>query len=376
MFRRFLGPVVAALAVAFTGCEIEDVARLVDDVRTDARLGVIARLEDFEKGNVRALEKVLRYYRQESVDAVVVAGGVTRDQTVILRQAWALAFGGAAGPRLILEDGRQEVNGFAFVVAKMPPASPCDVLTFHGGRGGALTDELVFFDPDTGAVAAGSLSAITVPAGFSRNGRAANGGDKVGCLQGLLVSVYSDTVRIRRLDFSQQAPVAGGFAPQGIYAEDVAPELALPRKGPYAHGTEAAPEFWPDTVIRAMPGFSGSGPICTVTWPAVQRRFTGVRAFCYEVGLHRMRPGADKPSRAVRSRTVLSEAYHLSELRDTKPVSCVFTQKDLVAAGKGDPVVVSVTPIGSLGDRGKTRYTEPFARRVAFEIQGHSSYPH
>ena len=357
-----LGAVGAALVA---GCEIEDVARLVDDIRSDVRLGVLANVNLGVASGAASLEKALRFYRQEGVDAVAIIGVDPSDAPgrprARIREIWQKVFLGDREVRLILEDGRQEVKGFAFDALGRAPVRKCEVLAFHGDGLGALTDDMAFFDREYNVVYAGSMSTLTVLEGFSRNGRASNGSDSVACAQGLLVTVYSDDVCVRRLDFTPSQPPTGSAAPGEVYAEDVAPELRLPRRGEVTPETVKAPEFWPDTVLRVLPGFSGATRVYTVSWPAVQRRFTGVRAFCYEVSLCVVRADSSKPGRAFRRRTVLSENYHQSELRDVKPVGCVFRQEDFkTAIEQKSSVVVSVTPIGPTGERGKTIFSEPF----------------
>lgn len=364
--RRFLQGLGASAGCLLAGCEIEDVSRLVDDVRVQARIGVLANTEIAWQSETRMLEKAFRYYRQERVDAVVIAGNVTKqgyaNQKEVLKAVWAKVFGPASKVRLILDEGRYEVKGFAFGVAHRVPVRRCEVLTFHGEGKGALTDDMAFFDPVYGVVYAGSMSALTVPAGFSWNGRPADGRSTVQCAQGLLVSAYASKVVVRRLDFTPSAPPEGSLAPGEIYAEDVADALELPREGPYERPEPKPPEFWTDAIVQVLPGFEGASPIYTVKWPSVQKRYTGVRAYCYEVSVHMLKPGADKPARPFRRRNVFSEFYLQSELRENQPVKTVFRPADLEQARKSHAeVVVSVAPLGPFGDRGRPVFTRPFA---------------
>ena len=306
------------------------------------------------------LEKAFRFYRQEGVDAVAVVGKPA-DRQDLLRSAWGLAFGVDGKARLIQATGRFEVGGFAFGLSDRMPVRPCEILTFYADGKRALTDDLALCDPDLNVVYAGSMSGLTVPEGYSRNGRAADGREFVWCAQGLLASVYAAKVVIRRLDFAESAPPTGSLAPGMAYAEDLAPELTLPRDGRMARAPSAPPEFWADTALRVMPGYAGSSRVYTVQWPCVQRRFTGVRAASYEVSVHRLEPGAAEPSRALRRRNVLSEAFYKAEVRDVKPVTSQFSREDLTAAAGPDvPVVLSVAPLGAFGERGKPVFSEPF----------------
>lgn len=360
--RTFLNRAgTAGVGLLTGGCEIEDVARLVDDLRADARIGILANVELVSQADVQVLGKAFRFYRQENVDAVVVIGQPA-DRQDILKSAWGVAFGPESKVLLIQSPGRRvEVGGFAFGLADRRPARPDDVLTFCGDGKFALTDDLTSYDAELNAVYAGSMSGFNVPDGYSRNGRPADACEFIGSAQGLLASVYSSKVVIRRLDFTESAPPGGSLAPGQVYAEDLSPELTLPREGRVSRAPSAPPEFWADTVLRVIPGYSGAERVYTVEWPAVQRRFTGVRAHSYEVSVHRFAPGATKPSRALRRRNVLSECFYKAEVRDAKPVKCLFRREDLVAAAGPDAsVVISVAPLGAFGDRGKSVFSEPF----------------
>lgn len=366
MTRRTALAGLGAVGAAFVaGCEIEDVARLVDDIRSDVRLGVLANVDLDASSGAASLEKALRFYRQEGVDAVAIIGVDPKDGAgrpkARVHEIWQKVFLGDRKVRLILEDGRQEVNGFAFDVLRRAPERKCETLAFHGEGRNALTDGIAFFDREYNVVYAGSMSPLPVPEGFSRNGRSSNGSDSVACAQGLLVTVYSDGVCVRRLDFTPAQPPTGSAAPGEVYAEDVAPELRLPRQGEAPPETVKAPEFWADTTLRILPGFSGATRVYSVSWPAVQRRFTGARAFCYEVSLRVVKADSSRPGDAFRRGIVLTERYHQSELRDILPVGCVFLREDFSPAIEQKcSVVVSVTPIGPTGERGRTIFSEPF----------------
>lgn len=359
MFLGELGAVGAGFLVG--GCEVEDVVRFVDDSRTVARLGVMANTEVGWITETRPLERALRYYRQEGVDAVAIAGGLTRNgyanQMEVLQKVWQKVFGGT-NVRLLTEEGRYEVNGFSFGIACKTPAAKCDVLTFHGEGKHALTDDVRFYDRTYRAVYAGTMSGIVVRPGYEYCGR--TGDDvRVNATQGLLVGVYSSQIVIRRLDFAQTSPADKSISvPQGrIYAEQVADPLVLPRdlQSPLTAGE--APRFWDDTRLQVLPGFQGAERVFTVRWPNVLKCRTGERAYAYEVCAHLLAPGSGKPSVPFVRRTVLPKGFMLAEVRDQEPATALFKASDLDIGGQ--PFVISVLPIGTRGERGKPVYSEP-----------------
>lgn len=205
--REFIGTLGSATLVA--GCELEDVERLVDDARTEIRLGVLAQTEIGWKESTGRLKKAFEFYRQEGVDAVVIAGGATanghQNQLEVLRAAWTGVFGRTDKVRLILDEGRHEVGGFAFAVSRRCPVEKGDGLAFHAQGKKPLTNDLWFYDPEMRAVYAGSMSGVVVQAGYEFGGRLSDGKMTVPAAQGLLVSVYSSQIVIRRLDFTQSA---------------------------------------------------------------------------------------------------------------------------------------------------------------------------
>lgn len=358
--REFIGSVGSAALVA--GCEVEDVARLVDDARTDARLGVVANADIGWKESTTTFRKVLRYFRQEGVDAVVVAGGATlngyKNQFEVLREAWRDVFGLQSKTALILEEGRHEINGFAFGVSARRPSARCEALTFHGRGKKALTNDLWFHDAEVRAVYAGSLNGIVVQAGYEHDARVSDGKLTLPAAQGLLVSAYSSKVVIRRLDFTQTGPAESRRqAGRTVYAEDVADPLVLDRETLTAKETPGVPEFWDDLRLQSFNGYANGRRIVTLKWPHVLKRFRGVRAYRYEVGLHAVPAGASTPHAPYVRRYVLTKNFHLAESRDLAPVSCVFDGEALRDALRQHPALaISVTPVSSLGARGKPVY--------------------
>lgn len=354
-FLREFGAAGAGLLVG--GCEIEDMARFVDDRRSVARLGVIAHTEVACGPEPKWLERTFRYYRQEGVDAVVIAGGATRaglkSQFEVILGMWSRIFAGTE-VRLIAEEGRAEVNGFAFRVAFKTPYEKSDVITFHGGGKFALTDELMFYDRTYRSVCAGSMSGVKIQKGYEYHGKDLKD-DLVPARQGLLVGVYSDKVVVRRLDFLHTAPVETGIRPRGVYAEDLADELVLGRDGSSPRVRSAAPEFWPDTAVRVLPGMLGKDKVLTVKWPHLLKKHVGVRAHSYEVCAYLVEADGKRSQLPFMRKRVFSNGFMLSEARDADPVGCLFT----VAEKKGVRVILSVAPIGYYGDLGKPVYTSP-----------------
>ena len=332
------------LALPFAGC-VDEMARFVDDARVTARIGVMADTEVEWITGTKKLEAAFWFYRQSKVDAVVIAGKVTKDgykdQREVLDKVWKRVFGGTE-TRLIVTEGRHEVKGFAFAAVSAQPLGICEIPTFYGGAKRALTDELGYYPRDSKAICAGSMSGVRVQSGFADaeglNRRLAS------VAQGLLVSVYADRVSARRLNFStpsRNAPVA----------EDVAE--------PWEIGVEAerdpAPQFWDDTRVLVTVGQDRTNRIYTVKWPNVQKRFTGARARSYEVEV----VDPERKKRAYLRKSVLSEGFHLHETRDVAGVRCVFLDHELARCGDSPRIVFAVTPIGFFGKHGRTVYSEP-----------------
>jgi len=356
--RSFLGACGSAMLVA--GCEIEDVERLVDDVRTEARFGVLSNVEIGSGGSATSLKKALRYFRQEGVDAVVIADGAAlgerRDRLEALQTLWREVFFDRPDVRLILEPGRHEVGGFAFGVSARRPVDRCDALTFHGHGRKALTSDFWFFDDETRTVYAGSMNGLVVQAGYEYGGRVSDGKMTIRAAQGLLVSVYSSTVSIRRLDFTQTGPADGRRLRRDVvYAEDLADALVLDRATLRSSASEIAPEFWEDTRLRSICGYADAKRILTVSWPHVLKRYRGARAARYEVGVHVQSADGAVSRAAIVRRYVLTSGFHLAEERDCEPVGCVLDLKGVEDLLRVNPrLVLTVTPVGTRGARGKS----------------------
>lgn len=350
--------ILLILSVCLSGC-VSETLELIEDARTQARIGVLAHAKVGWITETAKLEKAFRFYRQSKVDAVVLTGAVTkdgyRDQFDVLNKVWKKVFDDTS-TRLIMSDGQYDVNGFRFAVSSNRPSAKCDVLTFHGGARLALTDELCRFPPDANLVCAGSLSGIDISANYI--GSDALSKILANAAQGLLVVAYSpDNVKIRRLDFTQTGPVDVKYR-QGAtaYVEDVAEpwEPGRPKERP------PTPQFWEDTTLRAILEKEASDILYRLAWPTVQKRFTGARARCYEVGV----ATADEPPKVHALGLVLSEKFHLAEERDTQGASCVIRLSGLGTVFSQQPAIrFAVTPIGEFGKRGAPIFSAPLPTR-------------
>ena len=334
---------LAGTALFLAGCEIEDVERFVDDTRVIARVGVMADTEVDMKGAPAGFKRALQFFRASGVDAVAIAGKVTRhglvSEDLVLDRAFQDVFRGTS-VRLIVQPGPQEVKGFRFELAKSRPYGKGAVPTFYGGRKLALTDEMCIYPRNSQIICAGSMRGVEIPIGFEDKAQL-DQARRVS--QGLLVSAYSDRTVIRRMDFSGKRP------------EDVADPWVLDEDGVVPDPPEHA-EFWEDSTVQVLPGYLNGKPIYTVRWSGVQKRHTGARARWYEVTA----AFADSPQDVFARRDVLSDGFAFSEARDGGPVKTVFSGTDMPSASERHPeVVFSVTPIGCYGARGRTIVSAP-----------------
>ena len=340
----------------FAGC-VSDVMQMADDMRVKTRIGVLADTEIGKGANLTMLEKAFAFYRQQKVDAVVLTGTITQNgnstQLETLNRIWAKIFGGSA-VKLIMDEGRHDVNGFTFATSAKRPMKACEVLTFYGNRKLPLTDELCFCPRDSKVICAGSMHGVNLPEGIKDEALLAKASKTA---QGLLVSDYGDRTVIRRLDFTQGLPLDLDLAwkvkkEKLAYAEDVADPWEIGATGLDEEGLSVVPEFPEDASIRVLPGHTKKGEaICTVQWPSVLKRFCGARARWYEVGV----AFADQPKQQIRRRTVLSPSFHLSEDRDLQGVTTVFKVSELPRSdGSHQAILFQVTPIGAFGKPGRT----------------------
>lgn len=321
------------------GC-VSKLAQLTDDECVRARIGVLADTEIGEGANISAIEKAFAFYRQQKVDAVVLTGTITQNgnsaQIETLNRIWEKVFEDPS-VKLIVDEGCHEVKGFVFATSVKRPVGTCEVLTFYGNRKLPLTDELCFYPREPKAICAGSMHGVDLPQGIVDKRLKAVASKAA---QGLLVSDYGDRTVIRRLDFTQNEPedVADPWD------TSVAPE-------------NSAPEFPSDASIRVWPGFIQRGEaVYTVQWPAVLTWTSGARAKWYEVGV----AFADQPGQQIRRWAVLSSAFHLSEFRDLRAVTCIFKAAGFPRSNAmHQEIVFQVTPIGALGKPGRTVCSAP-----------------
>ena len=359
MLKRSL----ASLFVLFLAGCVSEVARLVDDVRVVARIGVLADVNPRGAGDVQMLKKAFAFYRQEGVDAVAVVGTVPTAGAAVRREqledAWRQSFAGTSVP-LILEPGRYEVKGVPFATAEDHPVGKQDVLTFYGKRRLALTDELCAYPRGSRTLCAGSMSGLDLPAGYEDKELAAKLAKSA---EGLLVSVYEDKTVVRRLDFTQALPLDSDEAwrvkkERLVYAEDVAEPWVVGKDGKVAMPEKEIPEFWADTQLQVIPGYVRTERVYTVKWPKLLRRHVGARARWYVVEA----AFADDSKAVFISRTILSDGYHQSEDRDTGAVKTVFRASELPSASEAHTqVVFKVTPVGAFGKSGKALVSEPMS---------------
>ena len=346
---------LASSLLLLAGC-VSDVVQLADDMRVRTRIGVLADTEIGPGANLPMLEKAFTFYRQQKVDAVVLTGAITQNgnsaQCEALNKVWAKVFKDSAA-KLIVDEGRHEVKGFAFATSAKRPMKACEALTFYGNRKLPLTDELCFYPRESKAICAGSMHGVNLPEGIKDEGLLAKASKAA---QGLLVSNYGDRTVIRRLDFTQRLPLDEGLAwkvqkEKLAYAEDVADPWEIGATGLLEGDLSVVPEFPADASVRVLPGHTKKGEaICTVQWPPALKRFCGARARWYEVGV----AFADLPKQQIRRRTVLSPSFHLSEDRDLQGVTTVFKVSELPRSDAAHQAILfQVTPIGAFGKPGR-----------------------
>ena len=338
------------LLLAVCGClSVGDVSRMVDEARVRVRLGVMSNTEVGWITETAALKRALTFYRDAGVDAVVIAGGVTRNgyknQFEVLDKVWAQVFGARTVP-LIIEEGRHRVKDFEFQVSFRRSYGRNDLLTFHGDGKRSLTDELCFYPRKNLSVYAGSMSGVDVADGS--DGRSELAHRAKGAAQGLLVSVYDDLIRMRRFDL--------------VNGEEVAEPWEIVPSGEVADAFPPAPEFWNDTSARLTTGYEAqSGErMYTLTWPNVLKRFTGERARHFEVKIRR----ADASREVLATRTVISSGFYLAEGRDLAAVKTVFREQELRALAEPSQMVFfEIVPVGMFGAHGRSLMTETLKLR-------------
>ena len=364
MSRR-LSLLFAGLAL-FAGCmDLSNIASAIDDARAVAKIGVVAHPEISWPKSAARFRRSLEFFKSRKVDAIVVLGELTHDgymnQYRVLATAWDDVFNNpvkgvdpnpprrililgekeraayspdfapAIAPDVSAEGGEFDVNGFRFHASAERPAA-CETPAFFADSKPALTDELCWYPRTRVAINAGSLTGVVPRAGYEEVKSAAS------ACQGLLVTAYSSSMTVSRIDFGEGAPVAPDW------------QIALGPDAGRAKADTRSPEFWADTTLRVLPSEDPKkGLSYKVEWPPVLAKHTGVRAQSYEVDA--LVASQDGARQVVAKRLyVLSPNFWRGEDRDTSPVSCRFYASDLPAAGE---LGFRVTPISSFGERGR-----------------------
>lgn len=279
-----------------------------------AKVGVLAHTEITWPNSTGPLQKALAYYRSEAVDEVVLLGDPTKNgyanQLEVFKSAWNAAFKGARAPKLtIAESGNHEIGGITFTNLGRYP----------------LTDLLCVYPFNGRKIDAGSMCGFEVSDVFEKQGTKAQAAFRASA-QGLLVSVYADSLSVERLDFS------------GKLVEAVGPAWTVDSDSLiHAEGAEA-PQFWHDTLVSVVRGYDAKGnPVYTVRWPPVLARHTGERAYSYNVMVGK---------RVLRR--VLSPNFHLPESHDSGSIFVIIPEEEL----KGAEPRFGVVPVSSLGKKG------------------------
>lgn len=328
---KFCAAVWLSLCLLIAGCfSPVEIAQFVDEARLDAKIGILANLDlTFPTPKSSGLERALNYFKSEKVDAVVFIGNAPTD----LDSLWNKRF--SEKTRKIIVDSPQilEFNAWkAHFSPRKMPFKRDKMLAFYGERRLALTDELCVLPHSSLSICAGSMSGVEIPSYYSPVAAAAK------AAQGLLVRVYSGTVEIRRMDFTgvpSQKRRKG--APPPALAEEVAPAWRYKRIADDSYeclieDAAEAPQFWDDTEIIALRSVGRNNETYyTLKFPPVQSRHTGERAYAYDVKCF-----------DGEIRHLLSPAFFRAE-----------TQEKTAVTAKFDDPPISVTPVSSLGKRGR-----------------------
>lgn len=373
--RGLLG---ALAALALGGCiGYRDVVRFVDESRMVAKIGVVGHPRVSWAKDAKSLAQALDFFQSEKVDAVVLLGELTEEGYMNNYRELAALWRKKMPPsvRLIAVRGPEEDAKFDAATCVLPdtdsvllPPSGGDVevcgypfhvsyakrlvaqdglLSFCSMGRLALTDELCCSPRAALSVNCGSLRGLEIPPAFSVAPPVED------AAQGLLVKVYSSEIEIQRLDFGyglsprksggRRAVVAKGKK-GAVCVETVAPPWRFGRDAdgkctPIVEDVKP-PQFWPDTQLQVVSGTDGHDRAFIVRFPQVLAKYTGTRAFSYEVSCGGF------------VQLVLPYAFQGSEERATLPVECVFTE-DEVEMVPGQALTFSVTPLTSLGVRGE-----------------------
>jgi len=368
---------VAFAASLLLACGCASVMSAIDDARVQARICILANPEIEWPKSTGSFRRALAFCREQKVDAVVILGNLTRggakNQLEVMDAAWRESFKGAAKtPRRILVPGAKdarlvemtlpeglrletgdtpcEVNGFSFYASYAKKAHP-GFLTFYGDGKRALTDEMCFYPRSSGTVCAGSLNGVIVTRRWRAVGHPVppkfpEADQTVPAAQGLLVSVYSDTVEIARLDFLPKV------------AEPVAAPWRVERNAaPTASASEkTAPQFPADVQLEVIRGYSNDRklpqPVVTLRWPPARATDATPRAFYYKLTV----ADAATPHLPFQTHYLHTQGFAQAEARDRQAVSFVLREADLPkkeGAEAPAPLVFKVTPYSGFGVGGQ-----------------------
>lgn len=338
------------------------VSGLVDDVRAVARFGVLANLElsygSGKASDALAFRRALTYFIAHDVEAVVIIGPRTKSSRPsdlkFYEDTWVDVIGRRQIERIeVPDEGRVfTVKGVPFYASFGKPATavfrqePAPRAAFYGQGKLALTDEMGFFPHSSLRLSAGSMSGCSARAGVQGGGAAASSAE------GLLVTAYSNSVRVSRLDFMHDSPAVRGRAYSRPYAEKVADDWVVPSGEP---DRTLMPRFPKDARLVCIRGYSGGSIIYTLKWAAALTCYGGARAFYYEVTV----VTEEAPTVPFLCHYMQSNGYYLSEERDDAPLQYVLYRRDVEVAGT-KRIRIGVTPVSSFGTHGETLWTDYF----------------
>lgn len=279
------------------------------------RVAIMSHTDITWDNSTRALALALKFYREEKVDRVVFIGDPTkngyRDQQRVFKNLWEKSFAGTKPPKLEIVDESFRYGAVEFVAK---------------GRL-ALTDLLCVYPFDSKRINVGSMRGIETSQYFMKYPNSAHAAAR-NAAQGVLVLKYEDFLEVRRIDFS------------GKIAEDVAPPWRVNAEGKVVSESKLRPQFWKDTKIAVLPGYDLLGnKVLTIRWPSVFSKYTGVRAFSYDLEII-----SDCGKNSLYH--LQSRGFFLPESRDDKALSFSLPSDNL-KSGK-----IFITPISSLGLRG------------------------
>lgn len=290
------------------------------------KVGVLAHTDINWPKSTAPLKKALAFFAAEGVSKVIFLGDPTEkgyaNQKEVFDLAWRTSFRGKKAPELVLAPDPYEWAGVSWTGTGRFP----------------LTDLLCVRSLNGKTINAGSMRGITISDVFDQPDSRITGQWKTSA-QGLLVLCLADGLIVRRMDFSGKNPQEVGPAWE-VDAEGVV--RSSEGKNP--------PEFWPDTRISVVKGYDKKGDVVyTVKWPPVLAKYTGERAFSYEVF-------AGKKI----LRRVQSAGFHRSESDDAEAVSVLISQSELIDIPEIDPTRprFGVRPVSSLGRKGRTIFFE------------------